>query len=111
MTQIKEYKQLTKIILREWDPIITSIPIETILAGINESKFVKINWCIENSTNFLRILPFKADSVESYITGLDHDTQTKVRLREKQKIDRLGKWFDSIQEVEKRISTHLSPNI
>jgi len=80
MTQIKERKQLTKIILYDGDPVITDTPKDEVDVAINwEAKFISFWERTVNRSNIKEVTIFKVDEVENFILWFDEDKRVVLK--------------------------------
>lgn len=106
-TTIKQYKELTSIQLFEWE-ILTEIGIDVIDKLLNsESKFLRIGNEIIAKNQIKKVFIRKVESIESFILSQPKDLQARIRAREIQKRERIGKGFETIKEIQNFIDKNL----
>lgn len=105
-TSIKEYKQILIIELKDWQKLRTE---KTMKEFMNYQKnawdILLIDWVAFNKYEFKKAYEENIDWIESYIISLPKDIQKKVRERETEKKLRVGRWFDSIDEIVRFINS------
>lgn len=99
MNEIKEYKQLTMIQLFEWE-VFTTASIDELDTMLNsDSKFIRI-WNEIIAKNQIRKCSINnIDDMENYILSFNPYIQKELRRREKEKKNRVWRWFDSKEEI------------
>ena len=104
MNEIKEYKQILIVELKDWTTLRTEKTIKQFMeyyATCGDLLF--IDWVVFNCFEFKKAYEQKIYWIEDFIFSLDKETQKKVREREKEKKDKIWKWFASIQEIQNYI--------
>lgn len=97
--ELKEYRELTAIDTFG-GVLYTEASCDTLDQILEWSKFIKI-WDKRIAVHQIKeYYPHKINGIESYILSLDTETQKRVREREKQKIARIGKWWETIRQIE-----------
>ena len=100
-TEIKEYKQLLTIELKDWTILNTDKTLDELDKFLQQSKdFIQIDWVIFNKYELKKAYERKADSVEQFILSQPKDIQQKIRDRAKQMYDRVWKRFETIEQVQ-----------
>lgn len=100
MADLKVYKQLTTIQLFEWE-LLTEASVSELDAMLNNTKqFIRVGDEIVNKNQIKKIFVRNIDSIENFILSQPKDIQDKLRERQKQKKDRVGRWFDNIEEIQ-----------
>lgn len=104
MGDLKVYKQLTTIQLFEWE-LLTEASVSELDAMLNNTKqFIRVGDEIVNKNQIKKIFVRNIDSIENFILSQPKDIQDKLRERQKQKKDRIGRWFDHIEEIQNFIA-------
>ena len=97
--EIKEYKKFTQIETFDWIVNTTATP-EEIDRMISNSKFL-IVWekriAVHQIKNYW---PKKVEWIEAYIMDKTKDEQIILNARLKEKMERIGRWRDSIEEID-----------
>ena len=102
--ELKIYKELTSIETFDWIIYTTASP-EAIDKIVNSNKFVVI-WNDRIAVHQIkRYWPKKLDSIESYILSQPQDIQEILKKRQNEKINRVWRWFDSIEEITKYLNS------
>ena len=103
-TDLKVYTEQTMVKLFDWPVIITTANIDKLMEVCNSwQKFIKIWWQMVNVNQIASADTKKIWEVESYILQLPRDIQMKIRERDKQKFERVGRHLESVQEIENYI--------
>lgn len=98
---MKEYKQLLTIELKDWTILNTDKTLDELDKFLQQSKdFIQIDWVIFNKYEFKKAYERKVDWVENFILSQSKEMQQKIRDRSKQMYDRVGKRFESIEQVQ-----------
>ena len=108
MNEIKIYEQLTEVETFGWIIYTPATP-EQLDEMLEVRKFVQIG---DRRIAVHQIKSYglkKLDSMEWFIIWLPEDIQKKVRQREKEKIERIWKWFESIEEIQRYIDNNVLP--
>ena len=101
MNEIKQRKQLTKITLYDWDPVITEIEKKDIDKSLNSDwKFLIFGDRTLNKSNIKEISAFKSSEIDNYV--LSQPKEIKELLQKKVK-ERKAEW--------KRINIEILKNI
>lgn len=97
--EIRLYKQLTTIQTYDWE-IMTEISIDNMQKLLDsEWKFIRIWNEIIAKTQIKKVFIRQIWGIESFILSKPKDIQEILRTREKQKKEKVGRWFDNIQEI------------
>ena len=100
MNELKEYKELTTIQLFEWE-LFTEATIDQLDKMLNtDSKFIRIWNEIIAKNQIKKVFVRTVDGIDNYILSLPKDIQDRIRTREKEKKARIGRWFDTIEEIQ-----------
>lgn len=106
-TELKVYKELTTIQLFEWE-VLTTLGIDELDRLLNsESKFLRIGDEIIAKNQIKKVFVRKIESIENFILSQPKDIQERIKARERQKKARIGKGFETIQEVQNFITNNL----
>lgn len=98
---MKEYKQLLTIELKDWTILNTEKTLDELDKFLQQSKdFIQIDWVIFNKYEFKKWYERKVDWVENFILSQSKEMQQKIRDRAKQMYDRVGKRFETIEQVQ-----------
>ena len=107
---IKPYEQLLTIELKDWTILNTNKSIDALYIFLAEAwDFIKIDWVIFGRYEFKKAYERNVDTVEAFILSQPKDIQDKIRLRNKQKYEKVGKNFKNIEQIQHYIKT-LSSN-
>jgi len=108
-TEIKAYKKLTTIQLFDWE-VLTEATVDQLDEMLNNTKqFIRIWDEIVNKNQIKKIYVRSVDTLENFILSQPKDIQDKIRLRNKQKYEKVGKNFENIEQIQHYINT-LSSN-
>jgi hypothetical protein len=100
MTEIKVYKEMLRIELKDWTTLNSEKTVDDLRKYIENAKDVLlIDWILFNKYEFKKAYPYNPSDVEQFILSQDRYTQQILRLREKQKKERLDRWFRDVAEV------------
>ena len=101
MNNIKQYQEL--IVVETFDSKIYYIPADqydTFLDNWENNKTVAFSeYEREKTTNIKRTYAKKIDSIENFILSQPRDIQEKLKARRKNKKAKIGKDFESVQEI------------
>lgn len=104
-TQLKVYSELTTIQLFDWE-ILTEASIDQLDSMLNNTKqFIRVGNEIVNKNQIKKIFVRKIDSIENFILSQPKEIQQKIKDREKQMYERVGKRFESIEQIQKFLSS------
>jgi hypothetical protein len=104
MNTIKEYKKILIIELKDWTTLRTEKTINQFMEYYEQCwDLLLVDWVIFNRFEFKKAFEEKIDCVENYIMSLEKDIRKKVETREKEKKEKIWKWFKNISEVENYI--------
>lgn len=104
-TEIKEYKQLLTIELKDGTILNTEKTLQQLQDYMSKwSDFITIDGVMFNKYEFKKAYERKVDSVEWYILSQPKEVQQKIRDREKQMYERVGKRFESVEQINKFIN-------
>lgn len=104
-TQIKEYKQLLTVELKDWTLLNTEKTLEQLQKYFATAPdFVTIDWVMFNKYEFKKAYERKVDSVEQFILSQPKEVQDSIRDRAKQMRERVGKRFETIEQVQNFIN-------
>lgn len=77
---------------------------ELILNTINNKKFINIEGIIIKTDNIIKIEDYAPkDDVDMFISLQKKSVRDKIKEREKQKKQTVGRWFETVEEVKKRL--------
>jgi len=111
MNDIKVYKELAAIELFEWWILHTEVDIDTIEKILDSAKqFIRIGDTIINRNQIKRVYRKPVDSILNYILSQPPLIQETLKKRELEKFQKVGKKFESVEEVSNYINSHLSSN-
>jgi len=102
MTAIKERKALRKIILYEWDPIVTEIEIKDITNMLwSEWRFITIWDAIVNKSNIRHVMTYEIDGMEQAILSQPKSVQRELReiLTERKAKHNKTTWFKHLRRI------------
>ena len=98
---INIYKQILIIELKDGTILRTKFTKEQLKAYIEECPFVMdIDDVLFNKFEFKKAYEEKLWSIDSHILSKAPDAQKALRIREKEKMSLVGRWFDTVQEIE-----------
>ena len=80
MNELKEYKELTKIVLIGWKEFITDTPKEMLYKAIEVGKMIKVDGKMINTASISYVEPFMANEIEQFVCSIT-DLQVKERLQ------------------------------
>lgn len=105
-TDLKEYKQLLTIELKDWT-ILTSDKTREELENFMQTApdFITIDWVLFNKYQFKTAYERKVWSVEQFILSQPRDIQQKIRDRAAEKRAKAGTRFENIDQIQKFIDT------
>jgi len=88
MNDIKQWKELTKVILYDWEPIITELDKVSLDISLNNDwRFISFGDRTINKSNIKEILVFNPDDIDNYILAQPknkrHILQSMVDERKK----------------------------
>lgn len=79
MWELKVYKQLTVVKLRDWTQIITPVTVDDLLKASNSwLQFIKIWWVMVNINQIATAKEKKGNTVDNFILWFDREIQTKL---------------------------------
>ena len=108
MKEIKPYKNKLTVELKDWTKLYSDKTLEELNQALNIWwSFIEIDWVLFNIFEFKKAYIEKINSIEDFICALDKETQKKVKEREKEKKEKIWKWFESIQEIQNYIEKNL----
>ena len=108
MNEIKEYKQILIVELKDGTILKTEKTLNQLMEYYaNCWDLLLIDWVVFNRFEFKKAYEEKIDWIEDFIFSLDKETQKKVRDREKEKKEKLWKWFENIQEIQNYIENNV----
>ena len=100
-TEIKEYKQLLTVELKDGTILNTDKTLDELDKFLQVSKdFIQIDGVIFNKYEFKKAYERKINWLEEFILSQPKDIQQKIRDRAKQMYDRVGKRFETIDQVQ-----------
>ncbi len=100
-TDIKEYKQLLTIELKDGTMLNTDKTLQQLQDYMSKwSDFITIDGVMFNKYEFKKAYERKIDGIEEFILSQPKDIQQKIRDRAKQMYDRVGKRFETIDQVQ-----------
>lgn len=99
MWEIRNYKQLLTVELKDGTKLNTEKDKEKLQEAVAQSDFVQLDWILVNKYEIKKAYYRSITTIEEYILTLDKDLQAAARKREKEKKRKVWKWFDSIEEV------------
>lgn len=98
---VKVHKKINKVELYNWEDVFVELDIDHLERILNsDMKFIRFWDRIIAKANIKEIKPFILDWIASYILTFTKDIQEKLKTREKEKKTLIGRWFDSIEEVD-----------
>lgn len=101
MADIKVYKEILKIELKDWTMLNSEKTIEDLRKYIENAKDVLlIDWVLFNKYEFKKAYSYNWTDIDQFILSHDKDTIQRLRIREKEKKEKVGKWFESVQEIK-----------
>lgn len=104
-TDIKVYSELTTIQLFDWE-IMTEATIDQLDQMLNNAKqFIRVWNEIVNKNQIKKIYVKKIDSLENFILAQPKDIQQKIKDRDAERYSRVGKRFETIEEVQRFIDS------
>ena len=80
MNQLKEWKELSKIVLIGWKEFITDTPKDLLYKAIETGKIIKIDWKMINTASISYVEPFLANEIDQFVISIT-DLQVKERLQ------------------------------
>ena len=98
--EINVYKELTAIETFDWIEY-TTASLSELNTMFEWKKFIQIWEKLIAIHQIKSCYRSKISWVEWFILSLDKDIQRKVRQRDEEKKSRVGKWFDSIDQINK----------
>lgn len=105
-TEIKEYKQLLTVELKDGTILNTDKTLDELDKFLQVSKdFIQIDGVIFNKYEFKKAYERKINGVEEFILSQPKDIQQKIKDRSKQMYERVGKRFETIEEVQRFIDS------
>ena len=105
MNNIKPYKKKLTVELKDGTKLYSDKTLEELNQALNSWwSFIEIDWVLFNVFEFKKAYIEKIDWIEDFILSLDKETQKKVRDREKEKKEKIGKWFENIEEIQNYIN-------
>lgn len=100
-TEIKEYKQLLTVELKDWTTLNTDKTLKQLQDYMSKwSDFITIDGVMFNKYEFKKAYERKIDWVEEFILSQPKELQQKIRDRAKQMWDRVGRRFETIEQVQ-----------
>jgi len=90
MSEIKQWKQLTYVNLKDWRVLISERSPEDIGKAITNNTHIVIEWELHSKFDIVNAVPVAIDDVEWFILHQSKEIQTK--LREKKKRLRSEQW-------------------
>ena len=107
MWEIKVYKRLLKIELKDWSTLSSEKTLEELEAYLQSGKdFFKIDWVIFNKFEFKKAYEKKVDSIESFLENQSKEAQGRLEIRRKEKLQKVWRWFDNVQEIVNYMKTY-----
>ena len=103
-TELKEYRNLTAIDTFN-GVVYTEASCDDLDKMTEKSSFIRIGERRIATHQIKEYYPHKINGIESYILSLDSETQKRVREREKQKIARIGKRWESVAQIQLFLKT------
>lgn len=101
MGNIKEYKQLLTVELKDGTILNTEKTKEEFAKFLtNAPDFIDMDWILFNKYQINKAYERKADTVERFILSQPKHMQQKIRDRQKQMYDRVGRRFETIEQVQ-----------
>ena len=97
---MKEWKKLLIVELKDWSRLYTEKTLDELENFLTRATdFIRIDWTIFWKYEFKKAYERNIDWIEWYILDQPKDIQDILRTREKQKKERIGRWFDTIEEI------------
>lgn len=69
---------------------------------------MKMDWKIVNVSDVRMAEPYNVDTIKNFILSQPRELQEKLKEREKIKRDRIGRWWDSIEEIQNFINNKIT---
>lgn len=101
MNAIKKYEKLTMIIIKDWDPIFTTLSTAELAEKLTKSEFILIWDELISKYLIQRARPYKPDSIDQYILSQPKEIQEKIKIRKQQMYDRTWAVWESVEQVQK----------
>lgn len=81
---------------------------ENFMLALNwQSSFIDLCWTIVNKYEVTYVEPFNPTDIDVAIMKYDIKIRNELLKRQKEKIDRVWRWFDSIKEIENYVNTKI----
>ena len=104
--ELKEYKQLLTVELKDGTILNTDKTLQQLQDYLSKwSDFITIDGVMFNKYEFKKAYERKIDGVEWFILSQPKDIQKKIRKRDQEKRERVGKRFETIEEVQNYITS------
>ena len=81
MNQIKEYKEKTLIILKNWKTLTTEKTVKEMFDRIKDNSHVMVEWEIVNKYMIENIVPLEMDDVDVLIEMQSKEIKQKMRAK------------------------------
>ena len=99
-TQIKEYKKLLTIELKDWTILQSEKTLQELVAYMESCTAIcLIDGVAFNKFEFKKAYEKNLDEISQFIFWLSKTVQEALRIREKEKKQRIWRWFESVQEI------------
>ena len=92
------------VMIKDWDPIFTTLTTEELAARLQKSDFVLIGDELLNKFTILRARPYKPDDMEQFVLSQPKDIQEKIKMRKQQMYDRTWAVWETVEQVQKRVN-------
>lgn len=101
MDFMKPYKQILVIELKDWTILNSEKTKEELKQYLDSCQtFADIDWVLFNKFEFKKAYEQKVEWPYAYVLTFTKDIQEKLKKREKEKKDKVGRGWDSIEEIE-----------
>lgn len=117
MNQLKEFKQITCVLLKSWKVLYTQASMEEVAAMLSDKDkdYVVIDWVWFNRmTSVENFFPYDADDLELFIISKPRIVQERLRkiLDERKKYWFETRWIDHLRKIYEKnyLSDKVSTN-
>lgn len=106
MQTIKPYQQLLTVELKDGTILNTDKKLDDLHKFLADAgDFIKMDWVIFGRYEFKKAYERKVDTLESFILSQPKDIRDKINARNKQKYERIGRKFETIEEIQNFMDT------